>query len=176
MIKSNMVQITKMGFENMNKSAAKKNTCISEVILVNANAMPEEIAIVDCDGNRKTTWKELDTLICQIADYAIRLGLTGVIPVVQGRTMEYIATVLGLNLAGLAVSPLSDDYPSERIEYIKTDLGAQIIADSAFVECSKEVPACDFIPRCTPDGIAWVIYTSGSIGRPKGVIYINIGI
>ncbi len=144
--------------------------------MVNANAMPEEIAIVDCDGNRKTTWKELDTLICQIADYAIRLGLTGVIPVVQGRTMEYIATVLGLNLAGLAVSPLSDDYPSERIEYIKTDLGAQIIADSAFVECSKEVPACDFIPRCTPDGIAWVIYTSGSIGRPKGVIYINIGI
>ncbi|MEG0897935.1 MAG: non-ribosomal peptide synthetase, partial [Ruthenibacterium sp.] len=134
---------------------------------------PQKAAIVDHDGTRETTWAELLETATKIACYAQREGLSGIVPILQGRTMEYVATILGLNMAGIAVVNLTDTYPEERVNYICEDVGASVHADNVFVERAMGFPAEPFEFCGDLSDIAMLLYTSGSTGTPKGVVYDN---
>lgn len=146
---------------------------IAKRILNNVQKYPQKIAIVAHDGTRETTWTELLEVATKIACHARREGLSGIVPILQGRTMEYVASILGLNMAGIAVVNLSDTYPEERIKYICEDVGATVCADNAFVERAVGFPAKPFEPSGDLSDIAMLLYTSGSTGTPKGVVYDN---
>lgn len=107
---------------------------IAKRILSNVQKYPQKTAIVDHDGTRETTWAELLETATQIACHARRQKLSGIVPILQGRTMEYVASILGSNMAGLAVVNLTDTYPEERVNYICEDVGAPACVDNAFVE------------------------------------------
>ena len=142
-----------------------------ELFRLAAEKYADRPALIDLDGERTTTYAELDRLSGQVAGKLHALGVRpgSFVTVNMDRRMEYMAAYLGVLKAGCAVVPLVPDYPRERVSYIAAHCAAaaQITAD--FFD---DVGAC--APFCEPaDGAqpALLIYTSGSTGVPKGIVH-----
>ncbi|MCQ2398331.1 MAG: AMP-binding protein, partial [Sphaerochaetaceae bacterium] len=86
------------------------------------------------------------------------------------RSKEYAGCLIGCWIMGAVAIPLSDDYPAERLEYIKKDSQYEIAIDAAFLaSLDRTLTVEPIIPEMDAEGV--VIYTSGSTGNPKGVVH-----
>lgn len=86
------------------------------------------------------------------------------------RCKEYAGCLIGCWFAGAVAIPLSDDYPQDRLEYIKSDSGYELAIDEKFID--KMDKSLSIKPEIYDfDDESLVIYTSGSTGNPKGVIH-----
>ncbi len=86
------------------------------------------------------------------------------------RCKEYAGCLMGCWLMGAVAIPLSDDYPEDRLDYIKKDSQYEIIIDEDFIKnMDMSVKANPLVADMETEGL--VIYTSGSTGNPKGVIH-----
>ena len=86
------------------------------------------------------------------------------------RSKEYAGCLIGCWIIGAVAIPLSDDYPEERLAYIKNDSQYELAIDDEFIKnmdlSLREEPA-----ETNMEDEGLVIYTSGSTGNPKGVIH-----
>lgn len=131
----------------------------------------ERVALVDRDGQRGTTYGELDKLSALVVGKLLAQGFGkgDFVLVNMGRRMEYIAAYIGVLKAGCVVVPVVPDYPEDRINFIRTDCGSQLTIDEAFFAdieqySPQEVTVADTDP-------AMLAYTSGSTGMPKGILF-----
>ncbi len=86
------------------------------------------------------------------------------------RSKEYGACLIGCWIMGAVAIPLSDDYPEERLNYIKKDSRYELCIDEAFMRSmDRSLTVEPIIADMEAEGI--VIYTSGSTGNPKGVVH-----
>lgn len=86
------------------------------------------------------------------------------------RSKEYAGCLLGCWIMGAVSIPLSDDYPEERLNYIKKDSQYEISIDKSFMaSMDMSLSVEPIITEMDAEGV--VIYTSGSTGNPKGVIH-----
>ncbi|MDE5967153.1 MAG: amino acid adenylation domain-containing protein, partial [Lachnospiraceae bacterium] len=133
---------------------------------------PDRAAIVDCNGERNTTYGELDILSRKIASKLMQLGeMSGkAVLVCMGRKMEYIAAEIGIMMAGAAFVPVLPEYPEERIRFIKEDCQAAAVIDEDWLaDIGNYAPA---EPVSVADkNHALIVYTSGSTGTPKGIVH-----
>ena len=132
---------------------------------------PRRVALVDKNGNRGTTYGELDSLSGLVAGKLHFLGFEkgDFIMINMGRQMEYIAAYLGILKAGCVVVPVVPDYPDDRIAFIRSDCGSRLTVTAAFFDDIE-----NFEPYLGPaDGAepALLAYTSGSTGNPKGILF-----
>ena len=135
---------------------------------------PDRIAVVDHDGERSITYKELDEYSGRIATYLNTIGMKkeDIVAIHLDRGMEYIAVELGVMKAGCAYVPISDSMGEDRISLILKDCKPVFIFDRTHwvhsMKC-KVLPVAQWAASDEHD-LAFVIYTSGSTGNPKGVM------
>ncbi|MCR5488425.1 MAG: AMP-binding protein [Lachnospiraceae bacterium] len=140
-------------------------------IILFAKEDAQKTAIVDRDGERTTSFAELNALSGCIAAKLAATGLGEGSFVVLGldRSMEYVAAYLGVLKAGCAAVPVIRSYPPERIAYIRKDCGAALL-DEEFLTDIEQYEPIEPLPVPAP-APALVIYTSGSTGKPKGILH-----
>lgn len=82
-----------------------------------------------------------------------------------------LIAILGVFKAGAAFTLVEDNYPPERIAFIKKDCGCKAVID---LEAWDEILRTDAKPgyECADmHDAAFAIYTSGTTGTPKGVLH-----
>ncbi|WNZ08508.1 non-ribosomal peptide synthetase [Streptomyces sp. 11x1] len=152
---------------------------------------PDAVAVVSDEGT--LTYRDLHERSNRLAHHLISLGagpgqLVG-LSVRRGPLM--LLGLLGILKAGATYVPLDAAYPAERLAFMMSDSGMQILLTeralrdvlpvSGVVEVELDGEDGDLTtaaalpvtaPRVTltSDDLAYVIYTSGSTGRPKGVM------
>ena len=152
---------------------------------------PETLALVH-DG-QSLTYAELNAKANQLARHLWLRGLgpDQLVGLCVNRSLEMFVGLLGIWKAGGAYVPLDPSYPAERLAYMMEDAApsfvltqghlldrlpataAQVIAlDSGWPEIatqSKEDLHGSTL-NLRSDQLAYVLYTSGSTGQPKGVM------
>jgi amino acid adenylation domain-containing protein len=153
--------------------------------LQQADRFPHQIALVYRDCRMSYSW---------LADCSLRLarrlrgygvGEDVVTGILAEPSMNMIVSLLGILAAGGAFLPMDGRFPTSRVEALLSDCGAPVLlSDGAnrnpsgfrgeLIDISS--PGCfeNFDAATAPSGgggqLAYVISTSGTTGKPKGVM------
>ncbi len=137
-----------------------------------SQAHPDRTAVVDQNGERRTSYAEFVSLIRKTAAKIQSLSLPSgsFILVNMDRCREYHIAMYAIVLAGHAVIPLVPETPAEREAYIQNESESPyIIREDFFKDIASWPEAQCSMPK--DSDTAMMLYTSGSTGRPKGVSY-----
>ncbi|QNS09248.1 non-ribosomal peptide synthetase [Streptomyces xanthii] len=161
---------------------------LAEQFAAQAARTPDAVAVVGDDG-RELTYAELDRrsgrLARRLADAGV--GRESAVAVLQQRSADLVVSLLAVVRAGGFYVPLNTRYPASRMRLITADVGARVLltdrVTDAEHDCASwagdaEVLVVDALPDdgdvlpvvpVHPHQLAYVMYTSGSTGNPKGV-------
>ncbi|MBO9446353.1 non-ribosomal peptide synthetase [Ruegeria sp. R14_0] len=166
--------------QKISVSAAPPAETVVERFLQQADTMPDATALTDSD--QTLSYAETSLRARQIAFALRRSGVreTDIIPVALPRGADAIAGFLGVMMAGASYVPLDLDYPEHRIAQIlqATQPRFVVTTQDAFSTLPETTAAPVFLdtleqpmdPSEVATGTrAYVMFTSGSENRPKGV-------
>ncbi len=147
---------------------------------------PDAAALIS--GDSALTYKELNNRANQFAHRLKQagIGLETLVGLYLERSANLIVALLAIVKAGGAYVPIDPTYPTERVQFILEDSGANVLltektlvqnlpVNAAHVICVDEdiavVGDAGENLRCplALENLAYIIYTSGSTGKPKGV-------
>lgn len=166
---------------NFNRNEAPR--CVHEVFSVRVKEAGESIAVISHQG--RLTYSELHSRSNGVAH---RLAAWGVSPgdtvaLCADRSPGMIVVLLGILKAGASYVPIVPAYPAERIAFMLSDSAAKLVVlqseyASQFPEGIQKVLLADLeavmpeseapVVESHPESCAYVMYTSGSTGMPKG--------
>lgn len=134
------------------------------------SAYPEETAVY-CEG-RSVTYRELLSLAEAAAHKLVEDGLEKeeIVAIRTGRSIETIAGILGIWKAGGAYVYLDKAYPPRREAAILQECGCRFILDAKWWQDVPRRHDLSPLDLSENEGLALLIYTSGSTSKPKGVM------
>lgn len=137
------------------------------------------IALECCD--EKITYQELYEKSCAVATNLIRIGVckNDIVALEMNNSIETIIAILGIWRIGAGYVPIDPDYPVTRKDEIKSDchscititnIADELLDGKVYInELMVEGMKSDYY-ETAPENIAYVLYTSGTTGKPKGIM------
>ncbi|WP_051831597.1 non-ribosomal peptide synthetase [Streptomyces violens] len=171
-------------------------TTVTDLLDLRFAAMPGDDTAVTCAGE-ELSWRALDDWSRAVARHltAHGAGPGTLVPVLTARGGALIAGWLGALRAGAAFVPLAMDTPAARIAFVLRETGAATVlvdeagagllrgldtdakpVDLAEIRELGEAAGPPAALRPCPEDPAVVIFTSGTTGRPKGVLVPHRGL
>ena len=171
-----------------------KHLCIHELFEAQVEQIPDAVALVFED--QQLTYSELNVRANQLAHYLQSMGVRPevLVGLCVERSLEMVVGVLGILKAGGAYVPIDPAYPAERLAFMLQDAKVSLLlTQQHLVESlpnhTAKVVCLDTdlqeiaqqreqnpVNQVTPDHLAYVMYTSGSTGLPKGVSVVHQGV
>ncbi|HWK88358.1 MAG TPA: amino acid adenylation domain-containing protein, partial [Longimicrobium sp.] len=172
---------------NRTDAAYPAESCIHERFEQQAARTPDATAVVS--EGQTLTYAELNARANRLAHHLRALGVApGVrVGVCVERSPAMVEGILGVLKAGGVFVPLDPGYPADRLAYMLADSAPAVVlaqkhvrdrihTDVPVLELDAASPAWPDEPATnpergalTPAHPAYVTYTSGSTGQPKGV-------
>ncbi len=164
--------------------------CIHEIFEQRCAEHPDAVAVVERATSTTLTYRQLDARAERVADRLRHLGVGPEAPVgiCLPRSAEAIVAMLGVLKAQAAYVPLDPDHPRARLDLLVDDAGIGVIltdptgrdrlagTPAMVVGLGTDEPPTGVptpagpVGRPTPEHLAYILYTSGSTGAPKGVM------
>jgi long-chain acyl-CoA synthetase len=158
---------------------AQDGSSLSTLVRACARRRPDAEAVVA--GAQRLTWAQLDDAVDRAAaGYAARGLAPGERVAVQlPNGIDWLRAALGALRAGLVVVPVNTAYTDPELEHVLGDSGAALLVVAADRAPVAGVPVCAGPPSDAapppdvpedPTAPAFLCYTSGTTGRPRGAM------
>lgn len=172
-------------WQTLNATAAEypRQACLHQIL---SDAMARQATANVYCGDSVVSHAVLDQRSGRIAETLRQQGVKpgDFVGICMQRSLDMLASLLGVLKAGAAYVPLDPDYPAERLNLMIKDAGLATLVmqgelpeglNTAALARIVDVSAIAVDGECysvnvKPQSPAYMIYTSGSTGVPKGVI------
>jgi amino acid adenylation domain-containing protein len=169
---------------------------VHELFEEQVEAHPDVTAAVN--GTRQLTYRELNDRANRLARALLARGLgrEGVVAVVTERNLDWMAAALAIFKAGGVYLPIEPHFPADRIAAMLTRAGCGLVltepgstanldqamkllpeAQTLFIEAAYQEDHADsnLGLDVAKDQLAYIYFTSGSTGEPKGAMCEHAG-
>lgn len=171
---------------NATRTEYEKEATLVELFERQVTKHPQDIAVEW--GDESATYEQINGRANTIANVLKEYNIGGdcIVPILVKRSIDTLICMIAVLKAGGAYLPVDTEYPVERISYMLTHSKAKVILahkelldkvqtlecetilvdDKQYRQETKENPK--YPVNC--HDLAYVLYTSGSTGNPKGVM------
>ncbi|MEA2174837.1 MAG: hypothetical protein QOD00_2429 [Blastocatellia bacterium] len=174
---------------NETATAYPPDDCLQHLFEAQVERTPEDVALRFED--EQLTYRELNCRANQLAHHIRRLGVgpETAVGIYMERSPLMVAALLGVLKAGGAYLPLDPAYPAQRLSHMLRETRAPLLLSQAHLTPSlpvldgqklihldeqwKEMALEDDhnpVGGVTSGNLAYIMYTSGSTGGPRGVM------
>jgi len=179
---------------NHTKTDYPQDKCLHQLFEEQVQRTPDSVAVVF--KAEQLTYGELNRRANRLAHHLRVLGVGPevLVGICLERSLEMVIGLLGILKAGGAYVPLDPAYPKERLSFMVRDAAVKVLLtdnkhrnlfpsandqaiclDSDWPVIAQESTS-NLNSAAIPSNLAYVMYTSGSTGEPKGVMVPHSGL